>query len=254
MRCSALVLAALLTAGAAPLRVCANSDNYPASTQAGTGFENKLAEFVAAKLHRPLAYTWWPARENFLARTLNSGRCDVVMGVPVGLDEVDTTEPYYRSGYVLLSRPDTHLTSLRDARLKTMKIGVYLIGDDQTPPALALSREGLSDNVHGYMTFFDRNETSSGLVTALQHGELDVAAVWGPLVGTYARHQRFAVAPIRDTGFAPLVFQYDIAMGVRHGDDALRHQLDTVIGENRAAIKRILTGYGVPLLAEGGQP
>ena len=34
--------------------------------------------------------------------TLAEGRCDIVMGVPVGYDLVRTTTPYYRSTYVFV--------------------------------------------------------------------------------------------------------------------------------------------------------
>lgn len=234
---------------AAPLRVCAPSDNFPFSARDGSGFENKLAELVAAKLGTTVAYTWWPARENFLDRTLDKGRCDVVMGIPAGAGEIATTRPYYRSSYVLVSRADDHLgvTSLTDARLKSLKIGVYLIGDEQTPPALALARQGEADNLRGYMTFFDRGREKSGLITAVEKRDIDVAAVWGPLVGYYARQPSLHVEPIRDTGFAPLVFQYDIAIGVRPDDTQLRDRLDAVIADNEPAIRRILADYGVPL-------
>jgi quinoprotein dehydrogenase-associated probable ABC transporter substrate-binding protein len=240
---------------AAPLRVCANSSNFPYSARDGSGFENKLAELVAAKLGTTVAYTWWPARENFLDRTLNKGVCDVVMGVPAGLAGVDTTRPYYRSGYVLVSRAADRpaISSLTDARLKALKIGVYLIGDEQTPPAIALSREGINDNVRGYVSFFDRSRDGSGLIKGLETRDIDVAAVWGPQVGYYARQGNLAVTPIRDTQFQPLVFQYDIAMGVRHGDENLRRKLDAVIAEDHANFHRILASYGVPLLDEGGR-
>jgi mxaJ protein len=239
---------------AVPLRVCATSDNFPFSVRDGSGFENKLAELVAAKLGRTLEYTWWPARENFIARTLNKGLCDVVMGIPAGFDEVATTRPYYRSSYVLVTRAADHLdvTSLTDARLKTLNIGVYLLGDEQTPPALALSQEGITENVRGYMTFFDRGERSSGLITAIEKRDIDIAAVWGPLVGYYAGRASLSIAAIRDKGFQPLVFQYDIAVGVRRGDITLRNTLDAAIAANRPAIRRILADYGVPLI-EGDQ-
>jgi quinoprotein dehydrogenase-associated probable ABC transporter substrate-binding protein len=241
---------------AAPLRICANSDNFPYSARDGSGFENKLADLIAAKLGTKVAYTWWPARENFLDRTLNKGLCDVVMGVPERLDEVDTTRPYYRSGYVLISRTADHLalSSLADARLKNLKIGVYLIGDEQTPPAAVLSREGINDNVRGYVSFFDRSRNGSGLIEALEKRDIDIAAVWGPLVGYYVRQHSLALTPIRDTQFQPLVFQYDIAIGVRRGDESLRRKLDAVIAANHGDFRRILASYGVPLLEEGGQP
>jgi len=244
-------------AAAPPLRVCANSGNFPFSDTNRNGFENKLAELAAAKLGTTVAYTWWPARENFLDRTLKKGLCDVVMGVPAHLDDVDTTRPYYRSSYVFVSRADMHLglTSLRDDRLKHLKIGVYLIGDDQTPPAIALSQEGINNNVRGFMTFFDRSTGSSRLIRAVDDRSLDVAAVWGPLIGYYVRNDStpLDMTPIRDTGgFAPLVFQYDIAIGVRRGNEALRKRLDRFVATDGDQIRQLLAKYGVPVVSRQG--
>ncbi len=241
-----------------PLRVCAATDNFPLSDRAGSGFENTLAQFVAQRLDTTVVTTWWPARENFLARTLNEGDCDVVMGVPANLDEVDTTIPYYRSSYVFVSRTNAHLnvTSMKDVRLGKLRIGVYVIGDNPTPPALALAESGISSNVHGFMTFHDRQgeKARPGLIAALEDGSLDVAAVWGPLVGYDAKRATtpLTVTPIADTeSFAPLLFRYDIAMGVRKGDVRLRDKLNHVIAENRNTIRHLLAAFDVPLLPMG---
>lgn len=254
--CGLVLLLPAVQARAAPdLRVCAQSDNFPLSDRQDRGFDNKLAQLVAAKMERQLVYTWWPARENFLDRTLNAGRCDLVMEAPSGLDDVATTRPYYRSAYVFVSRADRHLAlaGIGDAKLKKLKIGVYLIGDEQTPPAMALAEQGINDNVRGYMTFFDRSENGrSELISAVGDGKLDVAAVWGPLVGYYVRHYPVPLATsVLSGSFRGLPFQYDIAMGVRKGDVKLRDAVDKVIAQNRPAIEDLLKSYGVPILPMG---
>lgn len=236
------------------LRVCAPSDNFPLSDRSENGFENKLAQLIVRSMRVRLDYTWWPARENFLDQTLNAGKCDVVMGIASGIDGVETTRPYYRSGYVFLSRTDKHLKikSLADPRLRRLRIGVYLIGNNQTPATLALSREGISRNVAGYISFYDRSgkRVQSGLINALYHRSIDVAAVWGPLVGYYRMHGpvSLAIQPIETDDFAPLIFRYDIAIGVRKGRDQLRNALDRVIATRADSIRAILERYGVPLL------
>src|SRR5436309_15112389 len=87
---------------AAALRVCADPDYLPFSNQAGEGFENKIAEAVAKALGKRLEYTWANTRSRggfseFLARTLDAKKCDVVMGIPSGNREELTTRPYYIS-------------------------------------------------------------------------------------------------------------------------------------------------------------
>jgi mxaJ protein len=240
------------------LRVCADPNNMPFSNQDGAGFENKLAELVARKLGRPLSYTWWAQRRGFIRHTLKAGSCDLVIGVPKGYDPVATTQPYYRSTYVFVSRADHHLdlSSIEDPRLHHLKIGVHLIGDDgtNTPPAHALGAQGIVANVVGYMIYGDYRQPDPpmALIEAVERGDIDVAAVWGPLAGYAAQHARvpLQVTPIeaRDR-FAPLRFQFSIAMGVRHGDKALQDKLDAVISDDRPQIEALLKDYGVPLVA-----
>src|SRR4051812_30877951 len=139
------------------LRVCADPNNLPFSNQAREGFENALASLLAKDRGARLEYTWWAQRRGFLRSTLNAGACDVVMGVPPGLDGVRTTAPYYRSTYVFTTRRDRqlHLASLDDPRLRRLRIGVQMIGDDfaNSPPAHALSARGLVANVVGYSVY-----------------------------------------------------------------------------------------------------
>jgi quinoprotein dehydrogenase-associated probable ABC transporter substrate-binding protein len=255
----ALLFALVTTAAAADgaLRVCADPNNLPFSNNAEAGFENKLAAMVAAALGEQAAYTWWAQRRGFVRNTLKAGKCDVVMGVPAGYDLVETTKPYYRSTYVFVTRKDRHLdlSSLIDPRLHHLVIGVHLIGNDgnNPPPAQALGDQGIVDNVRGYSIYGDYREPNppARLIDAVENGEIDVAAAWGPLGGYFAQHSSvpLMITPIRDyERFAPQQFQFAIAMGVRKGDHALRDRLNAFIDEHRSEINALLRSYGVPLV------
>jgi len=207
------------SAESAPLRVCADPNNLPFSDQEGNGFENKLAELVAREIGGAVTYTWWAQRRGFIRNTLKAEECDVLMGIPARYDPVLATRPYYRSSYVFVSRGDRHLglKSLKDSRLRSLKIGVHLIGDDgtNTPPAQALGALGIVGNVTGFSIYGDyrQNSPPARLIEAVQNGELDVAAVWGPLAGYVASHSSIPldVEMITDTAaFAPLEFEFDI--------------------------------------------
>src|SRR3954462_5867483 len=114
------------------LRVCADPNNLPFSSQRTPGFENEIATVLARELGANLAYTWWAQRRGFFRNTLKAQICDVVIGVPVGLGMARSTAPYYRSTYAFVSRADRRLSvhSLGDPRLRELKIGVQLVGDD----------------------------------------------------------------------------------------------------------------------------
>jgi quinoprotein dehydrogenase-associated probable ABC transporter substrate-binding protein len=242
------------------LRVCADPNNLPFSNERGEGFENRIAELLAADMRAELRYTWWPQRRGFIRHTLRAGECDVVLGVPASFELALTTAPYYRSTYVFVSRKDRRLgvRSFDDPALRRLKIGVQLIGDDaaNSPPVHALSSRHIVTNVRGYTVYGDYSEESppARIVEAVARGEVDVAVVWGPLAGYFARRQRaplevVPVSPQVDPPFLPFVF--DISMGVRRGDDALREELEDFLERRRSDIERILDDYGVPRVGRG---
>lgn len=240
------------------LRVCADPNNMPFSSESEDGFENRLARLVGAALGQNISYLWSAQRRGFIRRTLKAGDCDVLMGVPALLDMVETTRPYYASSYVFVSRADRHLdiTSIRDPQLRLLRIGIQLVGDNgfNTPPAHAIAAQGITANVRGYTLYGDYGlaNPAAAIISAVASGDIDIAAVWGPLAGYFVKHSDIAltVTPIENTDeFAPLTFRFDIAMGVRKGDHALRNQLDAFIARDQPAITEILRSYGVPLVS-----
>jgi mxaJ protein len=239
------------------LRICADPNNMPFSNENEDGFENRLATLAGAALGQSVIYAWSAQHRGFIRRTLKSGDCDILIGVPKELDMVETTRPYYRSSYVFVSRADRRLdiTSIRDPRLRSLRIGIQLVGDNgvNTPPAHAIAAQGITGNVTGYTLYGDYGTANppARIINAVANGEIDIAAAWGPLAGYFARQSDVAlmVAPIEDTGeYAPLRFQFDIAMGVRKGDHALRDRLDAFIAANQPVITGILRSYGIPLV------
>lgn len=237
------------------LRVCADPNNLPFSNRRLEGFENRIAELVARDLGASLSYTWWPQRRGFVRNTLDTGDCDVVMGVPASYELVLTTRPYYRSTYVFVSRRDRHLgvRSFDDPVLRRVRIGVQLVGDDyaNSPPSHALAARGVVGNVHGYSVYGDYSQENptAAIVDAVGRGEVDVAVVWGPLAGYFARRQPVPldlvpVSPQIDLPFLPFVF--DISMGVRRQDKDLKEELDRILERRKPGIDAILDAYGVP--------
>ena len=240
------------------LRVCADPNNLPYSNEKKEGFENKLADVLAADLGARVEYTWWSQRRGFIRNTLNAGTCDVVMGVPTGLDMVLRTQPYYRSTYEFVTRADfgPEIRTFDDPRLEHLRIGVQMIGDDgaNSPPAHALARRGIVDNVRGFMVYGDYQTAMplEPILRAVADREIDVAVVWGPPAGFYAKRRAPAlrltpVSPQIELPFMPFVF--DMAMGVRRGDSTLRARLDSALVRRRADVERVLDEYGIPRVA-----
>jgi mxaJ protein len=265
MRAHALALLLLLLAAPAAgdeapapgrtLRVCADPNNLPFSNAKGEGLENRLAELLAHELGAKLEYTWWAQRRGFFRNTLKAGLCDVVMGVPQDFELALTTKPYYRSSYVFVSRKDAGapVRSFDDPRLRKLRIGVHVIGDDASavPPAHALGRRGIVDNVRGYSLYGDYRQDSppQDLLRALERREVDVAIVWGPLAGYYAKHSGtpLHVVPVSpQAGERSLPFAFDISLGVRRGQGALKAELEHALARRRRDVQQLLADYGVP--------
>jgi mxaJ protein len=236
------------------LRVAADPNNLPFSNDKGEGFENRLAELVANELGMRVEYTWRAQRRGFFRETLQAGQADLVCGVPAGFERALTTKPYYRSTYVFVSRADTSLDidSFDDPRLRTARIGVQLIGDDgiNTPPAHALTDRGIVTNLVGFTVYGDYKEANppAQIIEAVARNEVDVAVVWGPLAGYFARRSPtpLRIKPVRESGH-DLQLSFGIAMGVRKSDKELRDRIDAALQTRRADVERILTEYGVPL-------
>jgi mxaJ protein len=264
---AALLAVVALAAIAAPtaslareLRVCADPNNLPFSNAKGEGFENRIVDLLARDLDATVAYTWWAQRRGFIRNTLGAGLCDLVPGVPYALDMLRTTIPYYRSTYVFVTRADgPDITSFDDPRLRRLEIGVELIGDDgaNSPPVHALGHRGIVGNLKGYPIYGDyaAPDPPSRIIQAVAAGEVDVAVAWGPLAGYFARAQPVAlrlepVTPQVDLPMLPMI--YDISMGVRRGDDALRAEINAALARDRKEIDAILADYGVPRLDSAG--
>lgn len=245
---------------AAPiLRVCADPNNLPFSNRAQQGFENRLASLVAKDLGMQLSYYWFPQRSAFFRKTLNAGRCDVVMGLPQGIPVASTTIPYYRSSYVFVSRRDRHLriSSMDDPRLRTLRIGVHITGDEDSnlPPVNALLSRGIVRNLVGYSIYGNLAEENppSDLIKAVANRQVDIAIAWGPMAGYFAKHSEtpLVVTPVDVVSPNPKIpFTFAISMGVRHGDAQLEQQLNQEIQRRQPEIRQLLESYGVPVIPE----
>jgi quinoprotein dehydrogenase-associated probable ABC transporter substrate-binding protein len=250
---------------AAALKVCADPYMLPFSSQQEPGFENRIAELFAEKLNRTLQYEWFTWRMGFIRNTLKSQdtdgtyKCDLVLGVPDGFDLTANTRPYYTSTYLLVIargrgfddvvRPEMLGEAVKQGR--TLRVGLT----DEGPAQLWVFRNGLMGSMVPYLGQPGDPTVNPGevLMRDIAADKIDAAVVWGPTAGYYARklggEAQFILLPLRDDPkFPDMRFEFSMAMGVRHGEDAWRKEIDALIASNSAAINRILEEYGVPLL------
>jgi mxaJ protein len=272
---AALVLSSGLSAqqnepggGERVLRVCQDPNNLPFSNRAGEGFENKIAELLARELGWTLEYTWFPQRMGFIRNTLrgrdpasNRYKCDLVVGLPFGYELASTTKPYYRSTYALVyvkgkgldgvTAPE-RLLELEPGKLKSLRLGVF----DQTPPVDWLLKHRLFDQAVSYQHQSGDPARYPGEIVEkdLVAGKIDVAFVWGPIAGYFAKSATTATVTVVPFPPAPEIhFDFRIAMGVRFGEREWKDRVERLIEANRPRIQAILAAYGVPQLDDGGR-
>ena len=237
-------------------RVCADPNNLPFSNEKGEGFENKLAEMFAAKLGKKVGYTFFPQATGFVRMTLNSHRCDVIMGYPQGDEMVQNTNPYYQTAYALVTKSGSPLEgveALGDPRLADKRIGIVA----GTPPATYLVAHGLMARAKPYPLMIDTRVDSSAvaMMKDITSGEIDAGVLWGPMAGYYAARAdppMHVQLLLKDLGGPHLV--YRITMGVRPSDQSWKRELNKLIAENQPAINKLLLDFGVPIIDNNGHP
>jgi len=244
------------------LRVCQDPNNLPFSNEKGEGIENRIAQVFGQALGLPVTYFSFPQRLAFIRNTLRyklPGQdypCDIVMGVPLGYDQVSVTQPYYRSTYALVYAQGRGLDQVRSAQdflaldraqLAKLRIGVY----DRSPASDWLSKHGLVDSGVPYqMMNADPQQYPGEIVERdLASGKLDVAIVWGPIAGYFAKRiqaPQLRVVPLKSE--PGVRFDFQMAMGVRYGEREWKQQVESLIETKRPEIAAILAEFGVPLV------
>lgn len=234
------------------LVVVSDPNNLPFSNDKEEGFENKLATLIARDLDLKLEYHWRATRRGYWRESIKAGHADLVMGVPHALDMALTTQPYYRSTFVFVTRRDAPPPqSFDDAILRQLRIGIPLTGETNPPPAVALGRRGIIDNVAGFPVFGDYAQPNplARLIAAVANDEIDLAIAWGPPAGYFAARQHLAVTPVAPQVDDRLAMSFDVALGVAKKNKPLLDQLDAILKNRRAEIEKILDEYDIPRVA-----
>ena len=229
-------------------KVCADPDNMPYSNSKQEGFEDKIAAVLAQELGKKLSFQYAYYRQGFLRNTLNANRCDYVMSTTSDNDSMRTSVPYYRSGFVFVYRKSSgyNITDWDAPDLRKGIIGIV----GQSPPTRPLADHNLMENARPYRLQRDLNFPPSQLIDDLVKGDIDVAIVWGPIAGYFAKQAAISlvVVPIPEYEDKNVKGKenWNISIGVRNKDKARAEELNKAIANRQADIDKILDQYGVP--------
>ena len=245
------------------LRICASNVEAPFSTPDSSGFEDRVAKLLAEAMGPKAVFVRSDQPGIYLVRDqLDKNNCDVVMGVDAGDERLLTSRPYYRTGYVLVTRADRNITA-SDWQDQQIKDQTRFAVRFYSPAETMLKRIGRFEDNAAYMyslvNFKSRRNQwiqvpGDRLVTEVSNGEADVAIAFAPEV---ARYVTTASTPLRMTVIstdidrpndAPIPMHYDQAIGVRKNDAALLAEINAGLEKARGPIEKILTEEGIPLL------
>jgi quinoprotein dehydrogenase-associated probable ABC transporter substrate-binding protein len=243
------------------LRVCADPNNLPLSDKAGHGYENRIAQLIGEELGRPVEYVWFPQRMGFVRNTLRAPResggfkCDLIIGVPEDYEMTANTRPYLHSAWTMVFADRPELASLKtpedvmslppEVRGK-LRFGVFT----HTPPLDWLFDHKLFDQAVPYPALSGDPDEIPGQIVAndLAEGKIDIAMVWGPIGGYFAKLSKTPMRVVPFVSTKQLKFDYQLSLGVRHPDKEWKATLDAIIAKRQADIDAILKDYGIPLL------
>ena len=249
------------------LKVCADPYMLPFSNKDGEGYENKIAELFSEKLGKELKYTFFPQRIGFIRNTLKAEseeglgyKCDLVVSVPENFELAATTDPYFTSAYVLVYAKGRNLDSITepsqlDAFVNEQGNKIKLGLSDRGPAQQWVFENNLIGTIAPYQAQPGNVKENPGkkFIDDIVSGKIDVAIVWGPTAGYFAKEYadevELVLLPLQDDPSKPeMRFTYSFSMAVRYGENEWKEQVNQLIKENKDDIREILIGYGVPLV------
>lgn len=245
------------------LNVCAGKNEMPFSNDKKEGFENDIAEIVAKSLNKKLNYVYWDDPRYAVGFFLDKKKCDVVLGIDSTDPRVLKTKPYYKTGYVFITRKDREIdiSSWNDDLLKERNFRIGVMPD--SPGKVMLLQINRFDDMFDYFAEKQKYQSTRNKYVRVDPQEVvnDVASkyihaamLWAPEAARYVKQSKepLKVQLVKDdakkSNGESVQMHYEIVMGVRKDDVKLQQALNKVIDEKRGDIESVLKREGIPLL------
>jgi ABC-type amino acid transport substrate-binding protein/F0F1-type ATP synthase membrane subunit b/b' len=221
-----------------PLRLCADPDNLPFSSENGAtpGIYVELGREIAAALGRPFEPVWAPTyyEKRVVRMTLLAGLCDGFIGLPddprfMGRRLI-FSKPIMRVGYALVAPPAMAIRGLADLD------GRRVVVQFGSPPQDLLAER---DKVR-MVTVLSPEEGMRDLVAR----KADAAFISGPSAGWINRsqlHDAYKVVPIEGP-----YMQWEVAIAFPRGREDLRDALDRALTGLATKTAELMAKYGFP--------
>jgi polar amino acid transport system substrate-binding protein len=234
-----------------PLRLCADPDNLPFSSDRADnpGIYREIGKAIAQELNRPLTEVWY--RTNFGKRatrvTLLAKQCDFSVGLPGDSDFMGPalifSRPFMKAGYALVLKKPATVSSWADLNGKAVAVQ-----QNSTPQNFLATKDNIT-----MVTELNPEDT----VKAVASGAADAAFVWAPSAGYVNKtlySDSFNIIPVDGAGM-----QWPVAVAFGKRDGALRDAVNSVLNRISAKVDDLKAKYGFPVgepvtLAEAPTP
>ncbi|WP_036299795.1 methanol oxidation system protein MoxJ [Methylotenera sp. L2L1] len=245
------------------LNVCAGKNEMPFSNDKKDGFENDIAEIMAKSLNKKLNYVYWDDPRYAVGFFLDKKKCDLVLGVDSTDPRVLKTNPYYKTGYVFITREDREIdiSSWNDDLLKERNFRIGVMPD--SPGKVMLLQINRFDDMFDYFAEKQKYQSTRNkyvrvdpqeVVNDVSNKYIHAAMLWAPEAARYVKQSKepLKVQLVKDdatkSNGESVQMHYEIVMGVRKDDVQLQQALNKAIDEKRSEIESVLKREGIPLL------
>ncbi len=224
-----------------PLRLCADPDNLPFSSEVKgntPGLYIEIGELIGQALGRPVEPVWTRTyfTKHELRTTMLAGKCDAMIGLPLTRDfmgsRVIFTKPLLEVGYAMVTPKPTSPAALD--HLKGKRVAVQF---SSTPQNLLAE--------HNDITMVTVLSPEQGM-QALATGKADAAILWGPSAGWLNKsmfHDAYNVEPLTGPGG----MRWPAAVGLAQSSTELRDAMDGAIEKLHDDIRTLAEKYGLPM-------
>ncbi len=260
---AALTFATPALAEIETLRVCASTKDAPYSDKDGDGFENKIAQVIADEMGAQLDLVMIDREAIYLVRDgIDDDLCDVLVGVDSGDERLLTSQPYYRTGYALVTRQDRNFagSEWQDVDQAGFDTFAYRL---HSPAETILKYTGRYEYNLIYQAsltnFEDRRNKytqveASRVVAEVASGGADLGIIFAPEAARYVRDAREPLQMTlitndleRSDGLI-IPLQYSQSVGISKAQPQLLEPIEKALQSGASKIEAILTEEGIPLL------
>jgi polar amino acid transport system substrate-binding protein len=221
-----------------PLRLCADPDNLPFSSNhpETPGLYLEIGEAIGRVMGRPTTAVWNLTYfgKRSVRTTLLAGQCDASVGLPDDQDfmgpRVIFSKPLLQVGYALVTSKSTRVSGLNDLRGRSVAVQFA-----STPQSMLAQH----DNIR-MVTFREPEEAMRALAAA----QVDVAFIWGPTAGYMNKtvlQDAFNIVPVAGPGM-----QWPAAVAFPRGQALLRDEVNRAIDTLGTVIDALKLKYGFP--------